>query len=177
MHAPPVLESRKRSLPLQLAHMPDHAPKRLGAIPGFRPVKLPDGAWGSVLSDAYAAYLPAELVGRRIVVTDRRRSWTATVLAVVERSETSVIVRDSGRYAAPKRAGEGNGTPEEPRPPCELDSTLADGSGIARGTSRAEAREGPLVAHAIKAVLNPLHTLFRNWVVRVHRPMDRFDVL
>ena len=84
--------------------MPDHEPKRLGAIPGFRPTRLPDGAWGAVLSDAYAAYLPAELVGRRIVVPDRRRrSWTAAVLEVVERCETSVIVRDSGRYAAPNR--------------------------------------------------------------------------
>ena len=81
--------------------MPDHAP-RLGAIPGFRPEKLPGGAWGSVLTDAYAAYVPAELVGRRIVVTDRRRrSWTATVLEVVERSETRILVRDSGRYASP----------------------------------------------------------------------------
>ena len=86
--------------------MPDHAPKRVGAIPGFRPAKLPDGAWGSVLTDAYAAYLPSELVGRRIVVTDRRRrSWTATVLEVVDRSADRVLVRDSGRYtkASPQR--------------------------------------------------------------------------
>ena len=65
------------------------------AIPGWHPAKLPDGKWGARTYDA----VPHELAGRKIVVTDRRgRSWTATVLEVVERNLPLVLVRDSGRY-------------------------------------------------------------------------------
>lgn len=75
------------------ALQPSHPPP--GAIPGWHPSRLPDGKWGARTYDA----VPHELVGRKIIVTDRRgRHWTATVLEVVERSDSHVLVRDSGRY-------------------------------------------------------------------------------
>ena len=72
------------------------SPPPSGAIPGWHPVKLPDGTWGSAA--AASDSLPPELVGRRIIVTDRAgRSWTATVLEVVGRQGDRILVRDSGR--------------------------------------------------------------------------------
>ena len=73
------------------------SPADLPALPGWRPAKLPDGSWGA-RNDA-AAVLPAALTGRRIVIPDRRRhSWTAVVLAIIERTPEYVLVRDTPRY-------------------------------------------------------------------------------
>ena len=73
------------------------SPADLPVIPWWRPAKLPDGTWGA-RNDA-ADVLPAALIGRRIVVTDRRRhGWTATVLEVIERTPEYVLVRDTPRY-------------------------------------------------------------------------------
>lgn len=73
---------------------------RLPVLTGWRPAKLPDGDWGA-RHDA-AGVLPSGLVGRRIVVTDRKgRAWTAVVLEVVERTEDSVLVRDTPRFQPP----------------------------------------------------------------------------
>lgn len=73
------------------------SPADLPAIPWWRPAKLPDGTWGA-RNDA-ADGLPAALIGRRIVVTDRpRHGWTATVLEVIERTPEYVLVRDTPRF-------------------------------------------------------------------------------
>ncbi|MDE0177060.1 MAG: hypothetical protein OXP36_00560 [Gammaproteobacteria bacterium] len=73
------------------------SPADLPAIPWWRPAKLPDGSWGA-RHDA-PDVLPADLTGRRIIVTDRRRhGWTATVLEVIERTPEYVLVRDTPRY-------------------------------------------------------------------------------
>jgi len=80
-------------------------PPRTGlpVLTGWRPAKLPDGNWGAC-HDA-ASLLPSTLVGRRIVVTDRKgRAWTAVVLEVVERTEDSVLVRDTPRFQPPASA-------------------------------------------------------------------------
>ena len=45
--------------------------------------------------------LPQDLTGTRITVTDSRgTSWNATIEEVVSRSNTRIVVRDSGRPAA-----------------------------------------------------------------------------
>ena len=73
------------------------AARRENALVGFRPDKLQDGSWGA-RHDA-PELLPPDLVGRRIVVTDRRRrSWTSQVLQVVERTPDTLLVRDASRY-------------------------------------------------------------------------------
>ncbi len=73
------------------------SPADLPAIPWWRPNKLPDGNWGA-RHDA-PDVLPADLTGRRIIVTDRRRhGWTATILEVIERTPEYVLVRDTPRY-------------------------------------------------------------------------------
>ena len=77
----------------------------LPVLTGWQPAKLPDGKWGA-RHDA-ASVLPSRLVGRRIVVTDRKgRAWTAVVLEVVERTEDSVLVRDTPRFEPPAAPGE-----------------------------------------------------------------------
>ena len=73
------------------------SPADLPVIPWWRPAKLPDGTWGA--RNDTANVLPADLIGRRIVVTDRgRHGWTATVLEVIERTPEYVLVRDTPRY-------------------------------------------------------------------------------
>lgn len=66
-------------------------------IPGWKPCRLDDG-WGSVLSGPAVDALPMDLVGTLIAVTDRSgSSWTATITAVVERSNHRIVVTDSGK--------------------------------------------------------------------------------
>ena len=85
------------------------------ALAGWRPDRLPSGCWGARY-DA-AELLPEDLVGRRIVVTDRR--GRSEVLEVVERTLDTVLVRDRNRRQ-PALSG--------PRSPWSLHSTIA-GSG------------------------------------------------
>ena len=62
-------------------------------LPGWNPKKLPDGSWGAAFSGDTAA-LPDELVGLPITVTPRNgKSWTATVIEVIERTDHCVHVR------------------------------------------------------------------------------------
>ena len=56
--------------------------------------------WGAVLEGAQVADLPAsdQLRGTPIVVTDRRGdAWTTTLTAVVSRSDTEIVVTNTGR--------------------------------------------------------------------------------
>ena len=90
-------------VPMLPAHEFD-ARRAQPALVGWRPDPLPGGCWGA----RYDApdLLPADLVGRRIVVTDKRgRSWTSEVLEVVERTLDSVLVRDKSRYVRRRREG------------------------------------------------------------------------
>ena len=80
-------------------------------IPGWQPHRLPAesacvsgvrtrrSAWGARLTGrAAVAGLPADLLGRRIEVTDSNlTSWTTTITGVVSRDEGRVTVRNSGR--------------------------------------------------------------------------------
>ena len=70
-------------------------------LPGWRPLRLDNGDWGSIyLGDT--STLPSELVGAHITVQLRDgQGWNTTVTAVLERSSEQVIVTDSGRPAVP----------------------------------------------------------------------------
>ena len=68
-------------------------------IAGWTPRQLDQG-WGAVLEGAQVADLPAsdQLRGTPILVTDRRGdAWTTTLTAVVSRSDTEIVVTNTGR--------------------------------------------------------------------------------
>ena len=68
-------------------------------VAGWTPRQLEQG-WGAVLEGAHVADLPAsdQLRGTPIVVTDRRGdAWTTTLTAIVSRSDTEIVVTNTGR--------------------------------------------------------------------------------
>lgn len=70
------------------------------AIEGWKPRKLSDSEWGAVLEGPRVAGLPDndQLPGTRISVTDRRgESWDSTLTEVDERTDSTLVVRTSGR--------------------------------------------------------------------------------
>ena len=88
-------------VPMLPAHELD-ARRAQPALVGWWPNPLLGGRWGA--RHDVAELLPADLVGRRIVVTDKRgRSWTSEVLEVVERTLDTVLVRDKSRYVRRRR--------------------------------------------------------------------------
>ena len=65
-------------------------------IPGWRPRNY-QGDWCSLWEGDTRA-LPADLVGQVIVIeTQTDGTWQASVLEEIERTETHVLVRDSGK--------------------------------------------------------------------------------
>ena len=77
------------------ARQPDTTP-----IAGWKPRRLPGGNWGAGLEGERVAELPNDdqLPGATIGVTDSRGdSWNTTILEVVGRTETSILVRTSSR--------------------------------------------------------------------------------
>ena len=68
-------------------------------VEGWKPRQL-DHGWGAVLEGDRVAQLPDsdQLPGTPILVTDRRGdSWTATLKEVVSRSDTEIVVTNTGR--------------------------------------------------------------------------------
>ena len=68
-------------------------------VEGWTPRQLDQG-WGAVLEGTQVADLPVsdQLPGTPIVVTDRRGdAWTTTLKAVVSRSDTEIVVTNTGR--------------------------------------------------------------------------------
>ena len=68
-------------------------------VEGWTPRQLDQG-WGAVLEGERVAQLPEsdQLPGTPIIVTDRRGdSWTATLKQVVSRSDTEIVVSNTGR--------------------------------------------------------------------------------
>ena len=68
-------------------------------VEGWKPRQL-DRGWGAVLEGERVAQLPEsdQLPGTPIIVTDRRGdSWTATLKQVVSRSDTEIVVTNTGR--------------------------------------------------------------------------------
>ncbi|MCY4508878.1 MAG: hypothetical protein OXG35_18265 [Acidobacteria bacterium] len=91
------------------------APDTQEPIPGWTPYKLRvkdaiaasrRSDWGAQLrGHAAVQALPMELVGRLIRVTDSNHySWDTRVTEVVSRDDVSIIVRNSGRPRAARRA-------------------------------------------------------------------------
>ena len=69
-------------------------------IPGWKPRKLNSGEWGAALEGEMVAELPddEQLHGILIVVTDKRgESWTTTLTEVVDRTDNTIVVKNSGR--------------------------------------------------------------------------------
>ena len=68
-------------------------------VEGWTPRQLDQG-WGAVLEGAQVAALPEsdQLRGTPIVVTDRRGdAWTTTLTDVVSRTDTEIVVTNTGR--------------------------------------------------------------------------------
>ena len=69
-------------------------------IEGWKPRGLPGGQWGAMLEGPRVAGLPDDnqLPGTPIVVTDKRgESWTTTLTEVVNRTDNTIVVKNSGR--------------------------------------------------------------------------------
>ena len=69
------------------------------AVEGWTPRQLDQG-WGAVLEGEQVADLPEsdQLPGTPIVVTDRRGdAWTTTLTDVVSRTDTEIVVTNTGR--------------------------------------------------------------------------------
>ena len=67
-------------------------------VVGWTPARLPDGSWGSRHHDP--AVLPQNLVSRVVeIMTRKGDSWTTMIEYTVSRSETHVLVKDTGRPA------------------------------------------------------------------------------
>ena len=67
------------------------AASRSDPIPGWKP-KRHQGAWAAIY-EGDTSRLPAELVGCRIVVKASKKSWVATVLEVLKRTDRLILVR------------------------------------------------------------------------------------
>ena len=84
--------------PLDETDVPEPDPNKT-PIQGWRPRPLP-GDWGAVLEGPEVAELPDsdQLPGTPIVVTDKRgESWTTTLTEVVDRTDNTIVVKNSGR--------------------------------------------------------------------------------
>lgn len=69
-------------------------------IKGWKPRRLTGGEWGAVLSGPDPAGLPDndQLLRTPIVVTDNKGdAWTTTLVDVVTRTDSAIVVRTSGR--------------------------------------------------------------------------------
>lgn len=83
----------------RLSDVPEPDPQKT-PIEGWRPRKLPGGQWGALLEGTGVAGLPDDnqLPGTPIVVTDKRgESWTTTLTEVLERTDTTIVVKNAGR--------------------------------------------------------------------------------
>ena len=69
-------------------------------IEGWKPRRLPGGEWGAVLTGPDVADLPDDdqLPRTPIVVTDNKGdAWTTTLVDLVSRTDSTVVVRTAGR--------------------------------------------------------------------------------
>ena len=69
-------------------------------IKGWKPRRLPGGEWGAILTSPDVAGLPDDdqLPRTPIVVTDNKGdAWTTTLVDVVTRTDSTIVIRTSGR--------------------------------------------------------------------------------
>ena len=104
-------QTDSQTTPAEVAETPQHDSNtspivaaedtaQMTPIPGWKPCKLNSGEWGAALEGEMVAELPdnEQLPGTRIVVTDKRgESWTSTLTEVVDRTDNTIVVKNSGR--------------------------------------------------------------------------------
>lgn len=93
----PETEPQKTTAETETA--PETEPQKT-TIEGWRPRRLPGDNWGAVIEGPRVAELPDNdnLPGTPIVVTDKRdESWSTTITEVVDRTDTIIVVKNSGR--------------------------------------------------------------------------------
>ena len=69
-------------------------------VEGWKPRQIERGVWAAVIDGAEVVDLPEsdKLPGTPILVTDRRGdAWTTTLTNVVSRSDTEIVVTNTGR--------------------------------------------------------------------------------
>ena len=108
---PLATQTDSQTTPAEVAETPQHDPNTMPSvaaedtaqmtpIPGWKPRKLNSGEWGAALEGEMVAELPDDnqLPGTPIVVTDKRgESWTTTLTEVVDRTDTTIVVKNAGR--------------------------------------------------------------------------------
>ena len=85
--------------PVETGGAPEPDPKK-ALITGWRPRPLDNGKWGAVLEGPRVAELPKndQLPGTLIRVTDKKgESWTTTLTEVIDKTDTTIVVANSGR--------------------------------------------------------------------------------
>ena len=86
-------------LPVETPEPPGPDPAKT-PIEGWKPRRLPGGEWGAVLTGPHVAELPDndQLSRTPIVVTDNKGdAWTTTLVDIVTRTDSTIVVRTSGR--------------------------------------------------------------------------------
>ena len=107
-----VQQGLDHEFPDDIAEEPESVPDETPATPlprpdpakatieGWKPRRLEGGEWGAILTGPNIAGLPDDdhLPGTPIVVTDNKGdAWTTTLVDVVTRTDSSIVVRNSGR--------------------------------------------------------------------------------
>ena len=107
-----VQQGLDHEFPDDVAEQPDPEPVETPATPppkpdpgkppihGWKPRRLPGGEWGAVLTGPDVAELPDDdqLPRTPIVVTDNKGdTWTTTLVDLVSRTDSTVLVRTAGR--------------------------------------------------------------------------------
>ena len=85
--------------PLEISEVQEPDPQK-PPIKGWKPRKLPSGEWGAALDGEMVAELPDndQLPGTPIRVTDKKgESWTTTLTEVIDKTDTTIVVTNSGR--------------------------------------------------------------------------------
>ncbi|MCY4430175.1 MAG: hypothetical protein OXC11_07240 [Rhodospirillales bacterium] len=92
-------EPNPEPVPVETPEPPRPDPAKT-PIEGWKPRRLPGGEWGAVLTGPDVAELPDDdqLPRTPIVVTDNKGdAWTTTLVDLVSRTDSTVLVRTSGR--------------------------------------------------------------------------------
>ena len=79
---------------------PEAAPESQKTPIEWKPRRIDEGTWGAATESPGVAELPEndDLPGTQIIVTDRRgESWPTTITEVVNRTDTTIVVKTSGR--------------------------------------------------------------------------------
>ena len=96
---PPKIETIGTSEVPESGLVTSEAPEK-SPIDGWKPRRLDSGLWGAILEGELVAELPDsdQLPGTAISVTDSKGdSWITTIVAVVSRSDSELVVTNAGR--------------------------------------------------------------------------------